>query len=559
MTTDTAQDHGTRSPHEIFEWIDEKARLAVVARAWKHRAAATEGDRRRLEESVQALSVNGFRNPIKAPPERLQRPILDAIDHGAQHLASTVLNIWMKSHQALREATLAHLASRGIHRLDAARARFDSFWTTAEWLHERKALMADNPALDKEDVGLMLCLVSGRFPAPAKLKSPRLSGWLDELWDLPPDASEWAEADVFTKWVGAVSEVKQGELHHQRMEGIRQVCDDIRKRFDQDLRYLETDLHPWWNEVEQRPALVGKTLEFARELRDRLEAYHAIRPQASSRAKELQRSEERNQLEEVILRLVTAWQVLLKQTDPAEEPDPEVEDSASAQVVVEAPNDDQAAFDALKAEQERLQREISSLREENDSLQGDNSGLQSEKEQQALQLRQLKNDLSQSRREERTWRRVWIEGKRSRAQGDKPRTVNCVQDAIDLARTMFPDRLLIQLNSKSDLGTPFEKPEEVLHGLEWLATAYRNGLHDSLAEDCPGWFYKPNQAETTIGKFPDWYKTQVNGKTWELPKHIGTGASHNSRRTIRIGFAWDESNKRVIVGYVGPHQRSLRS
>ena len=560
MTADTARDHEFRSPHEIFELLDKQFRLTVVARALEHRPAVSEGVRRRLDGCVQALQVNGFRNAIKAPPEKLQRPILDAIGHGDRQLAGAVLNAWMESHQALRETSVAHLTSRGIHAPGGSGACFDASWTNAEWLREGKAIMANDPTLDEQDVGLMVCLTSRRFPTPQTLKSPLFRDWLDQLRKLPPNANEWAEAGTFTKWVDHVFQEKQGELHHQRVKEIKCVCDDIGERFHEDLCYLGIDPSPWRSEVEQRPALAGRTLEFTRTLRDGLEEYHLLRPQAANRAEELQRSGERNQLEEVMLRFVTAWQELLKQIDPAEEPAPEAGDPATARPVVEEPaDDDQTAFDRLKDERDRFEREVSLLREEKDRVQGDNRGLQFEKEQQALESRRLKDELAQSRTKERSWRQAWIEGQRSRAQGDKPRTVNSVRDAIDLARQMFPDRLLIQLNSKSEQDTLFENPEEVLHGLEWLATAYRTGPHDSLAEDCPGWSYKPNQAETTMGRFPDWYKAQVNGKTWELSKHIGTGAGHDPRHIIRIAFAWDESNKRVIVGYVGPHQRSLQS
>ena len=58
----------------------------------------------------------------------------------------------------------------------------------------------------------MLCLVSRRFPAPLPLASPCFSGWIDELWELPPDTPERAEADAFTRWVRDVRRAKHCEL-----------------------------------------------------------------------------------------------------------------------------------------------------------------------------------------------------------------------------------------------------------------------------------------------------------------------------------------------------------
>lgn len=407
----------------------------------------------------------------------------------------------------------------------------------------------------------MICLASGRFPEPPRLRSKRFIEWLAELSDLPPDASEWGEAGTFSKWVDHVFQEKKGELHHQRVEGIKRVCEDIGERFHEDLHYLGIDPSPWRSEVEQRAALTRGTLDFTRDLRDALEEYHLLRPQATSRAEELQRSGDRNQLEEEILQLVNNWEELRRLAKLAEEPVPDAEDESSAQPVVEGPAEDSPTQFAApdNTERDRFEREIESLREDNNRLQGDNRQLRFEKEQRARDSRRLEDKLSQSRREEQSWRRAYVEGQRSRVQGDKARRVDSIQDAIYLAQQMFPDRLLIQLNSRSEPDTSFENPEEVLHGLEWLATAYRARPHDSLAEDCPGWFYKPNQAETTMGRVPDWYQAQVNGKTWELSKHIGKGAGHDPRHTVRIAFAWDESSKRVIVGYVGPHQKSLQS
>ena len=85
------------------------------------------------------------------------------------------------------------------------------------------------------------------------------------------------------------------------------------------------------SEVEQRVALTRGTLDFTRDLRDLLEEYHLLRPQATSRAEELQRSGDRNQLEEEILQIVNNWEELRRLAKLAEEPVPDAEDKRSAQ------------------------------------------------------------------------------------------------------------------------------------------------------------------------------------------------------------------------------------
>ena len=563
MTADATPDRESRSSDEIFRLLSEEFSRNVVTRALQHRAAA-KGARRQLNASVRRLQLDGFRDASRAPHQRLLRPVLDAIDRGDRLLARAVLNTWMDSHEALRHAVAAHLADRGIPAPEPPDACFESSWTTDEWLRERHALTADDGAPDAEDAGLMLCLVSRRFPAPPPLKSPYFSEWLDDLWLLPPEAPEWAEVDAFTKWVQDVRRAKHRELFHWLTDAIADVYEDIRTRFDEDLRYLDVDPGPWVTTVEQRPRLAGPVYALVKTLRDALEAYQPVRPQGASRDEELQRSEARRLREDDILSLVAEWEELAAQPDPVGEPAPEADaegDQPSAGPAGTGDEDQQAAFESLKAEHEQVQHEMASLLDESDRLREENRGLQAEKAQRDREVDGLKDELSRSRRTEEHWRRTYVDEKsRARAPGNGGAiAVDSVREAIVLAQETFPDRLLVKLNSKSDQDTSFESPGEVFDVLAWLATAYGEAPPDLIAEACPGWFYKPNQSETTMGKFRDWYQTRVDGTTWELSSHVGKGSSRDPRRTIRIAFARDEANDRVIVGFVGVHQRNRQS
>lgn len=557
-TPETSPDHGIRSPAEIFRLLSEKFSNSVVTRALQHREAA-KGVRKQLNARVRRLQIDGFRDASRAPHQRLLRPILDAVERGDYRLARAVLDTWMDSHETLRQAAAAHFANRGIRVPEPPEACFESSWTMDEWERERRAIMANDGALDKEDAGLMLCLVSRRFPAPPPLESPYFCGWIEELWNLSPEAPEWAETDAFTEWIRDVRRVKQRELFRSRMAGITEVCDDIRNRFDEDLRYLNVDTSPWASAVEERPRLAGPALDVLGTLRDELQAYQPIRPQAASRDEELQRSVERRQREEDILRLVADWEELLAQPSPGEEPAPETGDPGSARTV-----DDPAGTvdeDHEADEHDQVQHELALLRDKNNRLQEENRGLRSEKAQRDQEIDRLKDELSRSRMTEEQWRRTYVDEKRrSRALADDdPVTVDSVRGAIALAQETFPDRLLIKLNSKSNSDTPFESPGEVFDALAWLATAYRKVPPEQLGEVCPGWFYKANQSDKTMGRFREWYQARVDDTTWELSNHVGKGNSHDPRYTIRIAFAWDETKDRVVVGFVGVHQKNRRS
>ena len=69
-----------------------------------------------------------------------------------------------------------------------------------------------------------------------------------------------------------------------------------------------------------------------------------------------------------------------------------------------------------------------------------------------------------------------------------------------------------------------------------------------LKEACSGWFYKPKQTDETKDQFPEWYRTRVEDREYELDMHVGKGTSFDPQNTIRIGFDWDEEEKRVVVG-----------
>ena len=270
----------------------------------------------------------------------------------------------MDSHEALRHATAAHLSGRGIRTPQPPDACFESSWTTDEWLGERDAMTTHDGDLDKEDAGLMLCLVSQRFPAPPPLESRRFSGWLDELWQLSSDAPEWAEVDAFTKWVRDVHRAKRRELFRWRADAIAHICDDILARFNEDLRYLNVDPAPWARAVEQRPRLAGPAHALARTLQDALEAYQPVRPQADSREEELERSKLRGLREDDILGLVAEWEELTAQPDPVGQPAPEADGSGGNGVQTAGDpsravdEDQQGSFDSLKAEHEQVQHEL---------------------------------------------------------------------------------------------------------------------------------------------------------------------------------------------------------
>ena len=49
---------------------------------------------------------------------------------------------------------------------------------------------------------------------------------------------------------------------------------------------------------------------------------------------------------------------------------------------------------------------------------------------------------------------------------------------------------------------------------------------------------------------------RFEGRDVMRAEHIGTGTSKEPRYAIRIDFAFDEGNQKVLIGYIGQHQRT---
>jgi hypothetical protein len=63
-----------------------------------------------------------------------------------------------------------------------------------------------------------------------------------------------------------------------------------------------------------------------------------------------------------------------------------------------------------------------------------------------------------------------------------------------------------------------------------------------------------------MGRYPDWYKCTYEGRSLDLVEHIGRGnTKRQGPNAIRVAFAWDESSRKIVVGFIGQHQRTGQS
>ena len=537
----------------IFHVMPEQFGLEVVRTALQHRPQASAGVRDRLNGRLRRLKVPGFRDGSRAKPAQLELPVLDRILDRDDRLAGAVLRCWEEASAGLRNVVAAYLADEQIEVCTERRSdHFAATWPETEWKTHRAKVLEANAHLSFDAVGLMLVLLTGKHPAPdhdvPQVVSPRFHRWLDELDALLPTAPEWGDAEEFGESVIRLAQAKGAELLLLVFERRKAAVDAVVDGYADELAYLGID-YADWKKLEGRDPLSEASV--AESLAKALAAYRPLRPQAASRDEEIKRAVERTRCEEAVLKFAAEWNALPKNAfepdDEEDEPEPPVDVGRLAEELAEA-----------RAELLRVTAAHAELREKHEEVSEANRGLRLSKEQLDGELGELRAELDRRRQAEERWRLAYIEAcKLGRdAQGESAPEIATVKDAVDLAEHAFADELVVALNGKSDLGIPFAKPAEVFDALAWLATCYRRPGSPPIGESCPGWFHKPDQTGTTMGRFRQWYETSFGGRNFEVSNHIGKGASFDPKSTIRIGFAWDDQLGRVVVGFVGRHQRT---
>lgn len=382
-------------------------------------------------------------------------------------------------------------------------------------------------------------------------------GWLSDLKALPPDAEEWNNVDSFLEDLTDIMAHNTAERLIRQSEQIRATVKDTAKAFRSELRYLETELtlsdsigHPL-----SPPYIVTEAIALVDTLRSQLQEYHDVRPQAPTLTEEKRRATRRAELEQAILASLAKWNNLQSAADSAA-PDLNAANDTNEPATV-------SPFDhaALKDRFDKLQHKY-------DQAQAVIAERTRERDQAHERVRNLRASLSTFRKSPDPVEEDDAKLPSSPPQPETP-GVASVSEAVAAAEANFPDSLTIALNSASNESTPFQRPNEVYAALEWLATDYYDlrmnppgtepEFDRRLKEVCSGWSYSPKQSDTAKNKYRIEYETQVDGKVYMLDTHIAKGTKGDPQHMIRIAFDWDSERQQVIVGYIGPHQRTQAS
>ncbi len=495
-------------------------------------------------------------------------------------------------------------------------------WTTGEWLERRELIAGEREGLDEDDVALMLCCVSGGAPPPdgdanaPPLLSDLFSKWLNELRKLPLEAIEWKEREDFAKAIERAHQSKTVDMLEEKAAALDAILNEITELFSSDLGYLDIDISNWGIEARRRVQLFGDSGEIAKALHHLLAEYHEARPQAPSRKEEMIRAERRQRIEADIFDTVENWNELIESSPvdllsderPANEPAPNdggimtrreyeslisrleianrtyketrEEHDRTLTMLARVKRQNERSISEMDEKDERIARlsaEVEAVKRDGETLGARLVELnlaaehaEADKAELAEQSGELREQLAQSLEMQEYWRRMYVEQLARNAGAGKAEIAppNSVNAAIDAATAAFPDRLAFALNSKSSKNCPFQRPDEVYDAFAWLATEYYNlranpggspDFNKLIKQACSGWSYKSGQTEVTREQFIEWYVATLNGRRYYLDTHIGKGNRFDPQKTIRIAFAWDDELRKVVVGFIGMHQRNRRS
>lgn len=432
-----------------------------------------------------------------------------------------------------------------------------------------------------------------------------LSSTLIALRNLPFSAPEWEKViPEFDRLLSSITETKQA--HRAMASSLDTLMKEMQTDYSHLLAFFQCDL-TGWSVANLVPAYSYIELHCqAEKLRKMLVEYAPIHDRASLVTDEMRRAARRAKLIPQVMDAITHLQKMFSKADGSDDTPHTADDdsepvcrgcSSSLNIVGGAPNLDAAhTSEKPPAPQSMQSGELESshpeastvrdqesplasygctevpacdidfisdlrsyaqdLEEDYEELKYENAGLKAE-------VKAMERQLFESRRQEEGWR-LALACQENPSEEEIPELED-VNAAVKLAMNRFPGQLLFQLNADSDVaGSDYTRPDRVWRALRWLATDYFTshlgqnpiGNMDEACRRASDMWYKTSQHVTTMAQFPDAYSTRVDGRPIWLREHIGRGTSFDPRHTIRIGFDWDRRLQKVVIGYIGQHQRT---
>ena len=301
----------------LLSFMTPEFRASVVGNVLENRDALPSDVRRKLDLAIRSVvRVPRFPyQPERAPAPLLRQPIVDQLVD-SEHLAQTILESWFLSRETLYAIIKAHLFTRDIEveYPDFNGHEFRGAWSYDAWMSTRDDILSTHKDLPIDDVALMLCFATDRFPSDSPTDSQASKENMDDsildqarryLELLPAEATEWS-VDVLRNFLTAVSEIAvQKELERESAAAVRGLNSQMAEldEYRDKLNYLELDTSSWRAPTDLPVFNVAEASGLLRELMVRLQDYDP-EPQRGSSLSETQRlREEHDEASRVIQEL----------------------------------------------------------------------------------------------------------------------------------------------------------------------------------------------------------------------------------------------------------------
>ena len=559
-----------------------RAMIKKVLEEWKSISSQCQGKLKGViklgkRQKPGFLKIDGFSNPEKALeqcPQKLEKPLFQ--EFRFPPISKTIIDLWWEAHRQLYDAVLRFLEADDGRPAILNQARKNcprGCPKTNEWTKVRKDFInSQDVKFPLDHVDLMLCCVAHiHFSNQIEeVDSLPLTDWINSLKRLPCNDPLWGgRFDFFCRRIKEIGKSKHAA--QSAVASLKIALAEVDRKFADDLAFLELKIFSATRETISSDFEASR--KFADHLKKALERYSALRREFKE-AKTFVREQSFQKKQQEAAQRVFDVHGKLEETLAQHAPPTESLSARSASPQAGRENGRMEA-EELRQQMQNLQetskadkKQIEKLRQQIEKLQKVAAANKDNKEE----IKKLRASLDTSRESEKLWRETYQNEMRrkSAANADGQKAdgkARSVQEAFEIAERDYPEELLVKLNNHSKLKkNRFEKPDEVLKALQWLALFYRkarmNGastfdLDEALrSQTCSNWSYSANQSEFALREFPGWYTTIVNNKTYELEPHIKCGNGWDERHTIRIAFAWDAELKKVVVGFVGQHQRT---
>ncbi len=135
------------------------------------------------------------------------------------------------------------------------------------------------------------------------------------------------------------------------------------------------------------------------------------------------------------------------------------------------------------------------------------------------------------------------------------------KESLQIITKVFPQRIVVldEAWKSADQSNGFRDKKKAFELLWKLSTEYWealvNGRGDTDARAVFGNTYAANESDTAEkNKRAKQLRTfMYKGQDVEMMKHLRIGVKPSPYETIRIHFEWDFEDKKIVIGYCGPH------